>query len=197
MGTYFTTYFEKYAKTSTAGQIDQNCLNMFNYDDVPAFILRIAILMMIFSSYPLLNSFLRNLTLILFFRKMKPEDVPKGTWFLINFTISFAPLMFALFYPSIGSILSYTGAFCGFSIIYVFPVMTYMKHKKTLIQNPLLAEAILMNEFNKAKTSDSREDIPLSPKIGISDKTLRRKSREVGGGLSKIDQEAAMKKYWI
>ena len=107
--------------------IDQNCLNMFNYLDVAAFILRIAILMMIFSSYPLLNSFLRNLILILFFRKMKPENVPKITWFLINFFISFIPLMMALFYPNIGTILSYAGAICGFFIIYIFPVITYLK----------------------------------------------------------------------
>jgi len=170
---------------------------MFHYKDVPAFILRFAILMMIFSSYPLLNSFLRNLALILFFRKMKPEDVPKVTWFFINFTISFVPLLFALFYPSIGTILSYSGAICGFSIIYVLPVITYMKHKRTQITNPLLAEAILMNEFTKAATPDYREDMPLSPKITISDRTMKRKSKDLKGMRNKANQDAAMKKYWM
>ena len=52
-----------------------------------------------------------------------------------------------------------------------------------------------MNEFNKAPTADSREEMPLSPKIEINERTLKRKSREIT--KSKEKQEAAMKKFYI
>ena len=39
-------------------------------------------------------------------------------------------LCFALFYPNIGSVLSYVGAICGFVIIYLLPVMVYLSQKR-------------------------------------------------------------------
>jgi Mn2+/Fe2+ NRAMP family transporter len=64
-------------------------------------------------------------------------------------TISFAiiPLLCALFYPNIGTVLSYVGALAGFVVIYCLPVLVYLKKMKIAITNPLLAEAIEMNEF--------------------------------------------------
>ena len=67
IGTDFTTYFAGVADSDLAGQIDQNCLNMFAYTDVAAFILRLAIFLLIFSSYPLVHYFLLSVLLKLFF----------------------------------------------------------------------------------------------------------------------------------
>ena len=65
--------------------------------------------------------------------------------------ITFIPFLFALFYPNIGTVLSYVGAIAGFFIIYVVPCLVYLKYQRTKITNPLLAEAICLNEFTKAK----------------------------------------------
>lgn len=61
--------------------------------------------------------------------------------------ITFVPLLFALFYANIGTVLGYCGAISGFPIIYVLPVTVYLKRMKTRIENPLLAEALQRNEF--------------------------------------------------
>ena len=68
MGTDFADYFIRVQGTSTEGQIDQNCLNMYDETDVSAFILRLAIFFLLFSTYPLVAYFLYDLILRLFFR---------------------------------------------------------------------------------------------------------------------------------
>ena len=98
---------------------------MFEYKDVAAFVLRFSIFMLVFSTYPLLSFFMNDLLMKLFFRN---REVSSLISFLLNFSISFVPLLFALFYPNIGTILGYVGAISGFIIIYVFPVTVYMKY---------------------------------------------------------------------
>ena len=67
---------------------------------------------------------------------------------IINVSISVIPLIFAIFYPKVGSILGYTASSSGFLMIYVVPVITYMKMKKLEITNPLLAAALQENEVD-------------------------------------------------
>ena len=64
MGTNFTDYFES---SSAGGLIDQNCLKMFDYLDISAFILRLAIFFLIFSGYPLLHLFTHQILVSLFY----------------------------------------------------------------------------------------------------------------------------------
>ena len=168
MGYYFRDYFDKIKDSETSGQIDQNCLNMFDYKDVAAFVLRLAIFLLIFSTYPLLSYFLTDMIKRLFFRNIEVND---RIYFFIVFGISFFPLIFSLFLPSVGSILSYAGAISGFFIIYILPVTTYMKWKRTQIQNPLLAEALKMNEYSVAPKTDL-DGVPLSPKINVSERII-------------------------
>ena len=66
---------------------------------------------------------------------------------MINVGISLVSLFFGVFYPNPGSILGYAGAISGFLMIYLIPVMTYLKMKKVEIENPLLAAAIQENEI--------------------------------------------------
>lgn len=58
LGTLGYIGFTGYKFESYKGEIDQNCLNMFNYAEVGAFILRLAIFMLLFSGYPLVHYFL-------------------------------------------------------------------------------------------------------------------------------------------
>jgi len=72
----------------------------------------------------------------------KTTDIDDTKFKILNICISLVPLAFALFFPKIGSILGYAASVSGFLMIYVIPVITYMKMKKVEILNPLLAAAI-------------------------------------------------------
>jgi hypothetical protein len=58
---------------------------------------------------------------------------------MLNIGISVVPLIFALFYPKIGSILGYAASASGLFMIYIVPVVTYMKMRKVEIMFPELA----------------------------------------------------------
>ena len=97
---------------------------MFNYTDVAAFILRLAIFLLIFSGYPMIHYFLNTVMQKLIFGSDK--QLHRLTELSIGWSIVLICLMFALFYPNIGTVLSYVGAICGFVIIYLLPVMVYL-----------------------------------------------------------------------
>lgn len=54
----------------------------------------------------------------------------------ITIFITFVPLMFAIFYPKIGTILGYAGAVSGFLMIYLVPVAAYLQMKRLEILEP-------------------------------------------------------------
>ena len=97
---------------------------MFAYDDKAAFILRFSIFFMLISTYPLVNFFLKNMVLNLFYRGKIPTRLCDV---MLNIVLILVPLLFALFYPAIGSVLAYVSAVSGFLIIYVLPVMGKMR----------------------------------------------------------------------
>ena len=88
-----------------------------------AFILRLAIFLLLFSGYPLIHYFLVSFQLKLMCGDKEPTRMTELT---TGWSIVIINLMFALFYPNIGTVLSYVGAFCGFVIIYLLPVMVYL-----------------------------------------------------------------------
>ena len=100
---------------------------MFYYADIAPFILRLAIFLLIFSNYPLYHYVTQTGLVRLIFGD---RQVGRMTELLIGWAIIFVNLQFALFYPNIGSLLSYVGAFCGFFIIYLLPVMVYIAQSK-------------------------------------------------------------------
>lgn len=167
VGYEFKDYFiRNYSDEALRSLVDQNCLNMFEYTNIAAFCLRIAVFMLLFTTYPLVAYFLNDILLKLFFRD---REVGKWISFGLNISITAIPLLLSIVYPNIGTVLGYVGAIAGFAIIYVFPVLVHLKDMRTKIRNPLLAEAIKMNEFQQAK------DVPFktSPQIAVSDKLLR------------------------
>lgn len=145
IGFNFSEYFVSVANDkSLSGQIAQNCLMMFQYYQPSAFILRIAVFVLLFSTYPLVHYFLTSMLLMLFWPH---RPLTRKEEWILNITIITIPLLFTLFYPHIGTILGYVGAFTGFAIMYLLPVMVHLKRMKTRITNPLLAEALDMNAF--------------------------------------------------
>ena len=112
---------------------------MFGYIGAVEFIVRFAIFMLLFSTYPLLNLFMRTHLLNLFYES---KEVRRRDLVLLNLVVSLIPLTFAIIFPEIGSIIAYSGAFAGFIVIYFLPVVVFLKQKYIRITNPLLAEAI-------------------------------------------------------
>ena len=167
LGFDFSTYFvSNFDSKSQRSLINPNCLNMFDYASIPAFLLRIAVFLLLFTTYPLVAYFLNDILLKLLFRNKEVGTLVSLT---LNLSITFIPLLFALFYPNIGTVLGYVGALSGFMIIYVFPVLVHLKYMKTKITNPLLAEAIKMNEISQEKNAPFKT----SPQIAVNDKFLR------------------------
>ena len=117
---------------------------MYEYDEVGAFILRLAIFFLLFSTYPLVNFFLKNILLNLFYRNRQTTPLIDVS---MNLSLTLIPLLFALFYPNVGTILAYVSAVSGLLIIYVFPVMVHLKQMRSRIMHPLLAEALETNEY--------------------------------------------------
>lgn len=72
----------------------------------------------------------------------KTTDISEIQFRILNVCISIVPLMFALFFPLVGKILGYAASVSGFLMIYVIPVVAYMKMKRLEIMNPLLAAAL-------------------------------------------------------
>ena len=146
--------------------IDQNCLNMFDYTNVAAFLLRIAVFLLLFTTYPLVAYFLNDILLKLLFRN---KEVGKTVSLALNVSITLIPFILSIVYPNIGTVLGYVGAVSGFAIIYVYPVLVHLKYMRTKITNPLLAEAIKMNEI----TTEKSVPFKASPQLAVNDKFLR------------------------
>ena len=116
---------------------------MFKYDEIPAIVVRCMIFCQLCCSYPLVNHFQRSLLLNLLFKGCNSlDDLSTIKFRMLNLGISVVPLFFALFYPKIGTILGYAAAASGFFMIYVVPVVTYLKMRKLEIMHPELAAAL-------------------------------------------------------
>ena len=100
---------------------------MFFYTDVPAFILRLAIFLLIFSGYPLVHYFCASILLKLLFGNVEQKRL---TELCVGYFIIIVCTLFALFYPNIGTVLSYVGAVCGFVIIYLLPVLVHLAQSR-------------------------------------------------------------------
>jgi hypothetical protein len=78
--------------------------------------------------------------------------------------------LFALFYPNVGTVLSYFGAVSGLLIIYCLPVFVHLKYKETALLNPMLAEAIQKNQFDMSKSAGNA-----TPQITVNDELLTKR----------------------
>lgn len=72
--------------------------------------------------------------------------------------------MITIFYPNVGSILGKIGSIAGLLIVYILPVITYLKKLRTELEHPLLAKAIEQDQFEIRTTGQASLK---SPKIVI------------------------------
>ena len=131
---------------------------MFFYTDIAAFILRIAIFLLIFSTYPLIHFFVYQMLIKLFFGERK---IKKYTKLAFGQAIVVANLSFALFYPNIGSIMSYVGSVCGFVIIYCLPVMVYLAQSHEEVKFELRGQ---LSKLNNKQNNNINDDSFMSNK---------------------------------
>jgi sodium-coupled neutral amino acid transporter 9 len=147
-GSHFAPYFRSIMGTDLAGQIDQNCLNMFDYDSIIVFILRICIFFLVLFSYPVVNYVARSM----FLKSIAPgKKIPYSVEIAMNFIMGVIPLCFALFYPNVGSILAYVGGVSGFTIIYLFSTVCHLRLLYLKAFWPELAEATEMNRMDSKR----------------------------------------------
>lgn len=159
---------------------------MFDPDEIIAIVVRFMILCQLSCAYPLVNHFQRVLLMNLIFSDCSSiEDLSETRLRILNLGISIVPLGFCIFYPKIGTVLGYAASVSGFFMIYVVPVMAYMKMKKLEILFPNLAAALQENEVTcvilpgsknteQDMSSDDIKYASVSPKLVINDRFLAR-----------------------
>ena len=103
-------------------------MNMFTNTSAVAFVMRLVLFLLIFTSVPLVNHFLRSLYFQVFFRD---REITNRIFYTVNTLNLLVPTFITIFYPKIGSILGYIGSVAGCFIVYVLPVITYLKQLKT------------------------------------------------------------------
>ena len=123
IGFNFADYFQEVQGTSKAGIIDQNCMIMFPYTHVVAFVIRLMIFFAIFTGYPIIHYFIVKLIEQLLFAE---QEVGRAITIAIGVVLNIAGLLVTLFYPNVGYVLAYIGAFSGFLIIYLLPVLVHL-----------------------------------------------------------------------
>lgn len=120
VGNYFSHYFVG----KDTGEMDQNCMNMFQITDPLAFVMRFALFALLFCVFPLINHFLRSLIFQLFFSN---KEITHTIFLSVNVVGLIVPTLITIFYPKIGSILGKIGAVAGLLIVYILPVITHLK----------------------------------------------------------------------
>lgn len=115
---------------------------MFPTTNVVAYIMRLALFCFLSCAFPMINHFLRSMTLQLVF---KNKEVGKKTFIAVTIGLLTIPTLVCMFYPQIASILGIIGSVAGLFIVYILPVITYLKKIKTECENPILAKAIEKN----------------------------------------------------
>jgi len=194
IGAGFTYYYQNQDKdASDFGVINQNCLNMFKYDNIPAWFLRLAIFCCLFSTYPLINHFTKTILKNLIW---KGKEVARSKEVVLNVALSIIPLLFALFYPNVGVITTYIGAVAGFLLIYLLPVLVHLKRMRLRIMEPVLAAALEQNAVRVEVTADK------SPQMVVRDRFLERNKDSILGKTQSWDerlqkQKEAMKRYYV
>ncbi len=107
---------------------------------------------------------------------------------IVNFINLFIPTMITIFYPKVGSILGQIGSIAGLFIVYILPVITYLKKFRTELEHPLLAKAIAddMYEFKNTGHVDMK-----SPKIVIKRALIDNQTPNTRRKFTQIAQQPA------
>ena len=149
--------------------IDQNALTMFASSDPLAVVARLALLLQLTSVYPLLNYIIR----VQFFGMLWRSNYPSFIHvFVLNAAILLFALSFAIFYPHVGTVLRFTGAFSGFVICLLFPVLVHVlasaRHRKMAfcavkVDPKAAAEEKVLLNAEKSSLSLSQQSLGETP----------------------------------
>lgn len=99
--------------------VKQNLLNMFSATDGFAFAARASILLQLILVLPLLIYVIRVQFYSYFFRDHSPGFV---RILLLTLVVITTTTLFAIFYPNVGTILRFAGAFAGLVYLYLLPI---------------------------------------------------------------------------
>ncbi|KAF0687638.1 Aste57867_20622 [Aphanomyces stellatus] len=109
------------------GHIQQNFLDAFPVQDVFAFAARLSLLLQLATVYPLFFLIIRTQLFGLVFQNAWPS---LSRVMLLNVAIMTTTTLFAIYYPNVGDILRFTGAFGGLVLIFVVPLAIHLKQLK-------------------------------------------------------------------
>ncbi|EDV22079.1 uncharacterized protein TRIADDRAFT_29287 [Trichoplax adhaerens] len=104
-------------------------LDNFPVSDIMAFFARIGLFFQLVTVYPLLNYIVRIQILLIVFKKAWPSI---RHVLLLNIGFVTFCVLFAVFYPHIGTIIRFAGAFCGLAYIFTFPPVIYLVYCKRI-----------------------------------------------------------------
>jgi len=131
-------YFSDYSKTADADNwpIAQNCITMFQSDNILAFIIQIVMLVLCASTYPLVNIFIIQ-SLTKMYKEysnqieISDEDLLGNNYNKFVITLNTLPFLITIFIPQIATVLGKIGCFVGLFVVYILPVITYLKYLKS------------------------------------------------------------------
>ncbi|GFS25633.1 sodium-coupled neutral amino acid transporter 9, partial [Elysia marginata] len=103
--------------------IEDNFLNNVASDDAMAFVARIGLFFQMSCVFPLLTFIIRAQFLQFIFHSVWPSAFHVLT---LNSVIVSISVLFAIFMPKIGHIISFVGAFCGFTYAIALPCAVYI-----------------------------------------------------------------------
>ncbi|XP_076347768.1 sodium-coupled neutral amino acid transporter 9 homolog [Tachypleus tridentatus] len=107
--------------------IAENILNNFSSSDLMAFLTRVFLLFQVLTLFPLILYVLRIQSMHFLFGSIYPGF--KHVVILNSFLV-FICIMFAVFFPYVGTIIRFSGAISALSYVFTLPCITYLKAQK-------------------------------------------------------------------
>lgn len=122
--------------------IEDNLLNNFHKTDILTVAAKIFLFFQMITVFPLIMYLLRVSVLYPIFRKVWP-----GLWhiLILNASIIVVCVLFAMYMPNIGTIIRFSGAACGLTIIFALPIMVYLASVKRT--GDLTWNSIILHSF--------------------------------------------------
>ncbi|XP_033125974.1 sodium-coupled neutral amino acid transporter 9-like [Anneissia japonica] len=103
--------------------IQDNLLKNFPHKDILAFAARLFLFFQMVSLFPLLMYIMRVQVMHQFFGEIYPSFKHVAVLNLILVSIA---ILFAVFFPSIGTIIRFSGSFCGLAYVFTLPSLVYL-----------------------------------------------------------------------
>lgn len=85
------------------------------------------------------------------------QDLNDKQFHLLSTLQLFLPLLFAIFYPKVGTILSYIGSVAGFFPIYFLPVLVHLKRRKMKLEKPIWVKALDITKMKYSPNENSQK----------------------------------------